>query len=319
MRLKILIVLNIFLLVITFSLHGFPLKKLKKGDSIDLLKLEPVNDKGEKFKYNGKRNIIFIWRHDKRLSKKSAKYFVKVCRERDINCISMELKNASKETIKNILGDIPDNFFIAQNITLYKNWGIFTLPVTIFLTKKNKIIDAIGYEGQYVVKVERFLDFLEGKISKKEIEQLESSPVDRKISILPDMNFILKLIKNNQEEEALKKLSEIKRKINIAKLNEFEKTRYALVLIKLENYDDAEKVLDKTETNNIKSKFYRGIILYKNGKIKDSLEMFKSIEKVYPDKKAVYYYLGKIYKNKGDFKDAAEYFDKAFHYIDIGF
>ena len=48
-------------------------------------------------------------------------------------------------------------------------------------------------------------------------------------------------------------------------------------------------------------------------------DYLKEIEKIYPDKKVLYYYIGKIYKLKGDCKDASEYFDKVFNYIHISY
>jgi tetratricopeptide (TPR) repeat protein len=319
MNLKKIITIFLALCCISSGLYAFPLKKLKKGDTVNVERLNPVNIKGVAFKNNKKMKIVFIWRHDKRLSKKSAKRFVKVCKNRKINCISIETKNAPLEVISKILGDIPDNIYFAKNIEMIKGWGIFTLPVTIFLDKYDKIIDAIGYEGQYVVKVERFIDFLEGKISKEELEKLASSPVNNKRSILPDLNYILRLLKENQRDDAIKKLDEIKSKLKVEKLDEFEKVKYAFVLMKLKRFSEASEILKQTKNNDIKSKFYKGVVLYKTGDADKALELFKKIEKIYPDKKSVYFYLGKIYKDKGDCLNAVNYFEKAFNYIDIGF
>ncbi len=319
MKRKIPLYLIIFTFLFTLNAVAFPLKKLKKGDSIDISSLKPVNKKGVKFNDNKKRKIIFIWRHDKRLSKKTAKRFLKVCKERKINCISIETKHASLEIIEKILGEIPDNIFFAQDISEVKGWGIFTLPVTIFLDKYDKIINAIGYEGQYVVKVERFLDYLEGKITKKEIEELSESPVNSKVSVLPDLNYILKLIKDNQKDDAFKKLESMKEKLDANKLNEFEKTKYAYVLMKLGQFKQANEILKNVTSYDIKSKFYKGVILYETGNKDKAQKILESIVKIYPDKKAIYFYLAKIYKDKGDYRNAAEYFEKAFNYLDINF
>ncbi len=300
------------------SIYAFPLQKLKIGDKINLQNFNAVNLKGEKFKNYKKRKLLFLWRHDKRLSKKSAKKFIKVCRDRKILCISIETKGASIEQQMKILKKVPDTVYFAQNVSDIKNWGIFTLPVTIFLDKNNKIIHAVGYEGQYITKIERYIDFLEGKISKEDINKLEREAPNYRKSVLPDLNYILTLIKENQINDAEKKLTEIKGKLNLKEISSLEKLGYVKVLIKLKKYNDAESVLKTLNKYNPHVKFYRGIICYKKGNYNKALDFLKSIEKIYPDKKLLYFYFGKIYKLKGDYKNAVEYFEKVFNYLNIG-
>ncbi len=302
----------------TCKSYSFPLKHLKKNDKIDIGKLVPVNVKGEKYKNCNEKKIVLIWRHDKRLSKKTFKKFIPLCGKRKLCCISIDLKKGDIETIKQIVGNTPNHIYFAQNVDGIKHsWGIFTLPVTIFLDKNNRILDAIGYEGEYIVKVARILDLLEGKITKKELEKIESSPVDRRVSLLPDLNFILELINSDQPDDALEKLEKIKERLK--KTDQFETFLYVKILIKLKNYDKANKILERINKSNIKYKFYKAVILYKTNKLDKALDYFKKIEMLYPDKKAIYYHLGKIYKQKGNYKNATDYFEKAFNYINIDF
>ncbi len=299
-------------------LYSFPLRKLKIGDKINLTNFKAVNINGKKYKNVATRKLIFLWRHDKRLSKKSAKKFIKVCKDRKIICVSIETKGASIEEQMKILKSVPDTIFFATDISGIKNWGIFTLPVTIFLDKNNKIINAVGYEGQYITKIERFLDYLEGKITKAELNKVEAEAPNYRSSVLPDFNYILTLIKENQFADAEKKLEQIKDKLNLKVLSSVEKIEYIKVLIKLNKLSLCEKVINSLNKYNPHVKFYKGIILMKNKKYDKALEMLKKIEKIYPDKKVLYYYLGKIYKLKGDFKNASKYFEKVFNYINIG-
>ncbi len=312
----------LWFVILIFSIqiiHGFPLKKLKKGDHIDISSLKPVNIKGEVFHDKKVKKILFLWRLDKRLSKKSAKKFIKVCRERKIICISIETKGASIEQQLKILKKVPETVYFAQNDKVVNEWGIFTLPVTIFLDKNNKIIHAVGYEGQYVTKIERYIDFLEGKITKEQLEKAETQAPSYKKSILPDLNYILTLIKENQVEDAEKKLKEIGDKIKIENLNVVEKISLIKVLIKLKKYDYAEKIINSLNKFNPHVKFYKGIICFEKKNYDDALKSLKEIEKIYPDKKVLYYYIGKIYKLKGDCKNAAEYFEKVFNFINISY
>ncbi len=315
---RILIIFLIAFLGIS-NLRGFPLRNLKKGEVINVSKFNAVNIKGEVFKDGRFKKIIFLWRHDKRLSKKTAKKFIKVCKARKIKCISVETKNTSLEKILKVIGKPPENVYFARNISIIKNWGVFTLPVTIFLDEKNKIIHAIGYEGQYITKVEKYLDYLNGKITLKELKKFFSAPVNYRRSILPDLNYILKLISDNQKDMAKKKLEELQSKIKLNNLNEFEKIKYAFVLIKFNKLKEALKVLKTVNSYNPKGKFYKAVVFYKMGKKDKALKLLKEISNIFPDKGIFYYYLGKIYKDKGDYKNAAIYFEKSLDYFNVDF
>ncbi len=309
----------IFLSLFLTNLYGFPLKKLKLGDVVKIVELNPVNMSGKPYKDVKKHKLIFLWRYDKRLSKKSAKKFIKVCKDRKIICISIETKGVPIEKQIEFLKDVPDNVYFAKNVSPVQKWGIFTLPVTIFLDKSNKIIHAVGYEGQYITKIERYLDFLEGKISKKELESIESKAPSYKKSVLPDLNYILKLISENQIEDAEKKLNEISNRLKIENLDVTEKIDYIRVLIKLNKFKKADEVINSLNEYNPHKKFFKGIIFYKKKEYDNALALLKEIEMIYPDKKALYYFMGKIYKLKGDCKNASKYYDKVFNYINISF
>ena len=305
--------------LLTIPLFAFPLKKVKKGDIININRLKAVNINGKKFIKDKKRKILFIWRHDKRLSIKSAKKFLIICKERKINCISVEIKNAPIKKIVELIGPPPENIYFSQNPSVYKEWGVFTLPVTVFLDSNDKVIHAIGYEGQYITKVERYLDLLEGKITEKELKKIETANVDYNRSVIPDLKFILKLISDDQKDEAKERLLKLKQRLNLKNLNDFEKINYALVLIKLNSLKDASIVINSVNPYNIKAKFYRAVILYKQKDYNNAFKLFKEIEKIFPEKQMIYYYLGKLYKIKGDYKNASNYFEKALDFTNIAF
>ncbi len=313
------VIFLITFLILAINLYSFPLKKIKLGDIINIKELQPINAKGESYKDLKEHKLIFLWRYDKRLSKKSAKKFIKVCKERKIICISIETKGIPMEKQIEFLVDVPENVYFAKNISPVQSWGIFTLPVTIFLDKSDKVIHAVGYEGQYITKIERYLDYLEGKISKKELNKIENESPSYKRSVLPDLNYILKLISENQKEDAEKKLIEISNRLKLSDLNITEKIDFIKVLVKLNKFQKAEKVINSLNKYNPHVKFFKAIILFKKNQLDNALKLLKEIEMIYPNKKALYYFIGKIYKLKGDYKNAAEYYDKVFNYINISF
>ncbi|KAA0258917.1 tetratricopeptide repeat protein [Deferribacter autotrophicus] len=305
---KIIRFLFIFCFVASTVL-SFPLKGVKKGDVIDFSKFESSHPKFEQSVKDKKLKLILFWRSDKGLSVKVAKTFVRLCSRKDLDCYSLDLKGAQKEEILKILGKVNNNFFIVN----YKgdailDFGIYTLPVTVFLDKNDKVLNAIGYEGQYFVKVGRYIKYLTGEISKEEYEKFQNvTKIVRKKSILPDINFIKKLIKDGQKDDALQKLESLNKK----GINDFEKVKLAEVLILLGKNQEAFELLKPISNKFIDAKFYIGLALYNLDNLDKALDYLVSIEKIYPNKGRLYYLLGKIYKKKGDYEKACGYFEKA--------
>ena len=90
-----------------------------------------------------------------------------------------------------------------------------------------------------------------------------------------------------------------------------EKLNLAEVYLKLDMPDKVEEVLKGVSEYNVGAKFYRAYAVYLRGDPDKALNMLHSIEKIYPRKKKLFYLLGEIYKQKGDYKNAAEYFEKS--------
>jgi len=306
MRIANLIIIFFIFTNICFS---FPLKNIKKGDVFDFSKFASQESNFANSLKDKKLKMVLLWRSDKQLSVKIAKNFKKICSTKDIYCYSVDIKQIKKDELHKLIGDLSENFYITlYNGDIIEDLGIYTLPVTIFLDKNNKVIDAIGYEGQYYVKISKYLDYLTGKISKDEYEKYSNtSVVDRRRSILPDINFIKRLIRDGQKDDAIKRLSSLK----LDNLTNFEKVKLSEVYILLQRYKDAVKLLEPISDNFTDAKFYLSLAYYNIGEYDKALNLLKSIENIYPNKERIYFLLGKIFKSKGDFKKGCEYFEKS--------
>jgi len=138
-------------LLMAVSAYSFPMRGLEKNAVIDLHKFtmkngSPVSDKSP-------LKMLLIWRSDKRLSKKQYKVFKEFCTEEKMKCISVDR-----------LGEFQEEAGIisAFDKTGYTDtWGLITIPVTVILDGNNKIIDAIGYEGQYKHRMREYMSNLQ--------------------------------------------------------------------------------------------------------------------------------------------------------------
>ncbi len=297
------------LLIVSTVIGAFPLQQLEKGDTVSLQEFKGLNNELSNIDKSAETKLLLLWRHDKRTNVDTVKNFVEMCSKRDVPCVAVDLQNGTMEKIKEIVGKTGKNVYFAQdNSGLTDDWGIFTLPVTLFLDKNNKVIDAVGFEGQYAVKVGRYVDFLTGKISEEEYKKFENtSTVDNRRSKLPKINFIKRLIEDGQPEDAKERLEKLDKK----DLSLEEKLNLAEAYLKLDMPDKVEEVLQGVSEYNVGAKFYRAYAIYLKGDLDKALNMLHSIEKIYPRKKKLFYLLGEIYKQKGDYKNAAEYFEKS--------
>lgn len=315
MKYGIISVLILSVLTVSSVLGAFPLKKINKGDVVPIVEFKGLNKDIAEVNKNSKIKVLLLWRNDKRTNIETFKNFVEMCSSKDISCVAVDLLNRSFKKINGIVGKVSENIYLAHDSKgITDNWGIFTLPVTIFLDKDNKVINAVGYEGQYTVKVGRYVDFLTGKISEKEYKKYENTNmVKNERSKLPQINFIKRLIKDGQPEDAKKRLKEI----DTTNLDMEEKFNLAEVYLMLENPDKVYDVLEGVAEFNMQAKFYRAYATYQKKDLDKALEMLHSMENVYPKKKEIYYLIGKIYKEKGDYKNAAKYFEMSCDKSDI--
>lgn len=297
------------LLIVSTVIGAFPLQQLEKGDAVSLQEFKGLNKELSGIDKNSGTKLLLLWRHDKRTSVDTVKNFVEMCSKRDVPCIAVDLQNVTMEKVKEIVGETGENVYFAQDKSgVTDDWGIFTLPVTLFLDKNNKVVNAVGFEGQYAVKVGRYVDFLSGKISEEEYKKFENTnKMHNKRSKLPKINFIKRLIEDGQPEDAKERLEKLDKK----DLSMEEKLNLAEVYLKLDMPDKVEEVLKGVSEYNVGAKFYRAYAVYLRGDPDKALNMLHSIEKIYPRKKKLFYLLGEIYKQKGDYKNAAEYFEKS--------
>lgn len=297
------------LLIVSTVIGAFPLQQLEKGDTVSLQEFKGWNKELSGIDKNSGTKLLLLWRHDKRTNVDTVKNFVEMCSKRDVPCIAVDLQNVTMEKVKEIVGETGENVYFAQDKSgVTDDWGIFTLPVTLFLDKNNKVVNAVGFEGQYAVKVGRYVDFLSGKISEEEYKKFENTnKVNDRRSKLPKINFIKRLIEDGQPEDAKERLEKLDKK----DLSMEEKLNLAEVYLKLDMPDKVEEVLKGVSEYNVGAKFYRAYAVYLRGDPDKALNMLHSIEKIYPRKKKLFYLLGEIYKQKGDYKNAAEYFEKS--------
>jgi len=297
------------LLIVSTVIGAFPLQQLEKGDAVSLQEFKGLNKELSGIDKNSGTKLLLLWRHDKRTSVDTVKNFVEMCSKRDVPCIAVDLQNVTMEKVKEIVGETGENIYFARDKSgVTDDWGIFTLPVTLFLDKNNKVVNAVGFEGQYAVKVGRYVDFLSGKISEEEYKKFENTnKVNDRRSKLPKINFIKRLIEDGQPEDAKERLEKLDKK----DLSMEEKLNLAEVYLKLDMPDKVEEVLKGVSEYNVGAKFYRAYAVYLRGDPDKALNMLHSIEKIYPRKKKLFYLLGEIYKQKGDYKNAAEYFEKS--------
>lgn len=298
------------LLIVSTVIGAFPLQQLEKGDTVPIQKFKGLNKELSSIDKSSETKLLLLWRHDKRTNVDTIKSFAKMCSKRDVPCIAVDLQKGAMGKIEGIVGKkAAENIYFAHDKTsVTDDWGIFTLPVTLFLDKNNKVVNAVGYEGQYAVSVGRYVDLLTGKISEEKYNSLtNTNKVDKQRSRLPDINFIKRLIEDGQPEDAKERLKKLDKK----DLSMEEKLNLAEVYLKLDMPNKVEEVLKGVSEYNVGAKFYRAYAVYLKGDRDKALNMLHSIEKIYPQKKKVFYLLGEIYKQKGDYKNAAEYFEKS--------
>ncbi|ADD67576.1 hypothetical protein Dacet_0796 [Denitrovibrio acetiphilus DSM 12809] len=130
------------------TLNAFPIRNMNKGDVVNLSKLNYT--KSDTTKTGTK--LLFIWNSEKRLSKKQYVSFSKLCSEKKVICLALD--TAGKTSNDKAVRTLTDK-------TGYINdWLIVALPLTIILDSKDRIVDAFGYEGQYLEKMSETLKTL---------------------------------------------------------------------------------------------------------------------------------------------------------------
>jgi hypothetical protein len=302
---------TLFLLIV-FAIanisYAFPIKNLKINDKIDLSEFESLDKPIEKAAGIKDKKMVLVWDSNKQISIDILTKFLKICDEKDIVCFAVEVSGKNANEIAGIKFENTKNiYFVKFKGDILVDWGLFTLPVTIFLNEENMIIDALGYQGQYVAKVGRYIDYLRGKITKEEYEQFQSNnKVVTKRSELPKINFVKRLIEDGQKDDAERRLAEIE----VDGLNQLEKLKLSEVYIMLGKYDDANKMLN-TIAFNMNAKFYIAYAQYLSGKYNESLDILKNIENIFPSKGKLYYLLAKNYAKLGNYEKASEYYEKA--------
>lgn len=199
------VIIKIILFVMFFSLSNsfsFPLRNVEIGSYFGYNKFISIfNNYQDAFSAKSKKAII-IWRYSKANSVKIFMEFSKVCIDKSIHCISIELDNVDREIIINMINNskLDKIFLLKDNDNIISYLGIYTLPVVIFIDEENRIIDAVGYEGQFYDKMSRYIDYIAGNISKEEYEKPEKNDdVLRKVSILPKINFWNKILDSGKK------------------------------------------------------------------------------------------------------------------------
>jgi len=143
----------IFFLVLftAVSLFAFPLRNMAKEAVIDL----------NRFQYDGGYKpdadktpvkLLFLWHSDKRLNIKQYVSFVEICTANRITCIAVDKLGATHK----------DPYIVSakDNEGYCDSFGLVAMPATVILDKDNKIIDAVGYEGQYFEKMTKTINSL---------------------------------------------------------------------------------------------------------------------------------------------------------------
>lgn len=140
----------ILILLVSMSAFSFPMRGLEKDALIDLQKFT-LKD-GKPLTDNADIKMLIVWRSDKRLSKKQYEAFNEFCTEEKVPCIAVDRKGEfhSDADIRSAV----------DNGGYTDTWGLITIPVTIILNKDNRIIDAVGYEGQYKHKMREVIEEL---------------------------------------------------------------------------------------------------------------------------------------------------------------
>lgn len=297
------------LLICCASVHAFPLKSKNKGDIISVDGMQALNGSVDAVMKESALKLMLLWRSDKRTSKVIFKEFAKVCKGKKIPCLAVEMKGAPLKDIETVSPSASQVVTFAHDPNgITKDWGVFTLPVTLVLDKQNMIIDALGYEGQYDVKLARFIDLQRGDISQTSYDKVSNvSKVDRKSCQIASLNFIDRLIKSGQKEDAVKKL----KRIDPIDLRPEGKLKYAEISLKLKTPESVVPMLQEMSKINIGAKFYLAYAYYQQEKYDDSMTLLNEIAPIYPKKEKVHYLIGHIYHAKGDYKNAAAYYAKS--------
>jgi hypothetical protein len=144
----------LLLLAAAASAFAFPLRHMEMDSVVDLSRFTyqpayvPDND-------TSKVKVLFLWRSDKRLSKKQYGAFSEYCGGAEVTCLAVDKLGAEH---------IDEGVISAYDAKGYTDsWGAVALPLTILLSKDNRIIDAVGYEGQYVDKLTSMINSLISK------------------------------------------------------------------------------------------------------------------------------------------------------------
>ncbi|PLX71694.1 MAG: hypothetical protein C0602_00405 [Denitrovibrio sp.] len=140
----------IFSFLIAVSSYAFPMRGLEKGALIDLQKFSTKN--GSALKDNSALKMLIVWSSDKRLSKKQYEVYSEFCTEEKVACFAVD-RNGDFHDDTDVVSAVDKNGYT-------ETWGLITIPVTIILNKDNKIIDAVGYEGQYKHKMREVINNL---------------------------------------------------------------------------------------------------------------------------------------------------------------
>ena len=122
------------------SLFAFPMKGLEQHSELKMSHFKfdgSYKPEADKSPYK----LMCVWNSEKRISKKQHDSFIEFCKTSKYTCISVD-QLGKDHTDENVHAAVDKDGYI-------DTWGIVALPMTIILDSKNKIVDAVGYEGQY--------------------------------------------------------------------------------------------------------------------------------------------------------------------------
>lgn len=283
------------------ALSAFPLRNVNMGDKITLDDLTLVRCSKDQLTAKNKK-VLFIWRYDKRLSQKMYGDFESVCKEKTVNCISVELDKKEKDDILKLAKGDSKSCIVFGNENFANRLGVFILPVTIILDEENKIINAFSVESNYKTHLSKYIDYLNGIIKKEDLEALDAKgSKSAPTSHISTINFAKQLIKQNKLQLAESRLSQL----NPAELSASEKIKLAELYIELNKVDIAEKLIQDDASGQ--AVLLKGYIGYLKGKYDEALKLLSENEGRITDKNKLNYLYGLIYNSKKDYENAAKY------------
>lgn len=146
---RLTIVIALFLASVSAS--AFPLRHIEPESVLKMDRF--AYEKGYKASEDkSPLKMLFVWDSSKRLGKKQYQAFKEFCDDAGVPCIAVDLQAEKKSEGNVTAASDPENYT--------KTWGMIVVPVTLILNSENRIIEAVGYEGQYKHKMSELIDSL---------------------------------------------------------------------------------------------------------------------------------------------------------------